>query len=85
MKRGGFDKPGLVVGRSVRTERWRYTEWDDGIEIGDGSKAELYDHDADPHERRNVFSDAENAGTVRTLRQMLRANALSSLRVRTTK
>ena len=32
------------MGRSVRTERWRYTEWNGGK---DG--VELYDHDHDPH------------------------------------
>ncbi|MGH7945462.1 MAG: sulfatase [Opitutaceae bacterium] len=82
VKRGGFGNPGLIVGRSVRTERWRYTEWNGGIEIGDGRKAELYDHDADPHERRNVYSDPLNAGTVRTLRELLRTNALKLLQVR---
>lgn len=35
------------IGRSVRTPRWRYTEWPDG-------SRELYDHDADPHEFRNL-------------------------------
>ncbi|MBM3855556.1 MAG: sulfatase, partial [Verrucomicrobia bacterium] len=34
-------------GDSVRTARWRYTEWSDGAR-------ELYDHDADPEETRNV-------------------------------
>jgi len=28
VQRGGKKDP--IVGRSVRTERWRYTEWDDG-------------------------------------------------------
>jgi iduronate 2-sulfatase len=44
------------MGRSVRTERWRYTEWDDG-RMG----VELYDHDADPGEYHNVFDDNEFA------------------------
>ncbi|MBX9792268.1 MAG: sulfatase [Pirellulales bacterium] len=40
------------LGRSLRTDRWRYTEWFDG-------SRELYDHDADPHEYRNLAGDAE--------------------------
>ena len=39
-------KPGKPMGRSVRTERWRYTEWGDDGKAG----AQLYDHDADPKE-----------------------------------
>ena len=34
-------------GQSVRTARWRFTLWSDG-------QNELYDHDADPEETRNV-------------------------------
>lgn len=44
--------PAPVMGRSIRTERWRYSEWDGG-EAG----RELYDHWADPNEFRNL---AEN-------------------------
>ena len=38
-----------ALGRSVRDERWRYTEWDEGRR---GSA--LCDHDHDPHETRNL-------------------------------
>jgi uncharacterized sulfatase len=58
---------GKVAGRSVRTERWRYTEWDDGKQ-----GVELYDHDADPHEYRNLAGDARYADTVRTLKALLK-------------
>jgi len=40
------------VGYSVRTERWRYNEWNDG-EKG----IELYDHESDPKETHNLASD----------------------------
>ncbi|MGZ5566809.1 MAG: sulfatase/phosphatase domain-containing protein, partial [Limisphaerales bacterium] len=40
---------GQVTGRSVRNERYRYTEWNDG-KLG----AELYDHDKDPMEYTNL-------------------------------
>jgi uncharacterized sulfatase len=58
-------QPG-IMGRSVRTERWRYTEWDEGRQ---GS--ELYDHDADPHEMKNLASDAKHAETVAQMKRLL--------------
>ncbi|MEQ1841882.1 MAG: iduronate-2-sulfatase, partial [Verrucomicrobiales bacterium] len=44
--------PTPVMGRSLRTERWRYTEWNEG-EAG----VELYDHAADPMEFENLAID----------------------------
>ncbi len=79
VKRGALDQPGLVVGRSVRTERWRYTEWDGGLRPGEGKKAELYDHDADPHELKNVAAERRQAATVKALRQSLHQGWPSSL------
>jgi len=58
---------GKIVGRSVRTERWRYTEWDEGKE-----GVELYDHDNDPGEYYNLASDPKHAETVAELRELLR-------------
>lgn len=66
-KSGAFTQVGRGkdrMGRSVRTERWRYTEW--------GPGAELYDHDADPREMRNLAEDPAHAETVRTLSALLR-------------
>jgi iduronate 2-sulfatase len=45
-------KRGAVMGRSIRTEKYRYTEWDDGKK-----GAELYDHAADPGEWVNRAGD----------------------------
>jgi uncharacterized sulfatase len=59
---------GRVEGRAVRTERWRYIEWDGGRE-----GAELYDHDADPGEYRNLAGDPQRAGVVKRLKTLLRA------------
>ena len=47
--RGGAEK---FIGRSVRTERWRYTEWDNGKK-----GVELYDHKRDPNEYNNLAVD----------------------------
>jgi arylsulfatase A-like enzyme len=46
---------GDFAGHSVRTERWRYTEWDGGAK-----GVELYDHDADPQELHNVADDPKH-------------------------
>ena len=45
---------GKIAGRSVRTERWRYTEWDRGKQ-----GAELYDHKNDPGEYYNLASNPQ--------------------------
>lgn len=55
-----FRRPKLQA-QSVRTERWRFTRWSDG-------ETELYDHDHDPEELKNVadqHADIVNELTVR--------------------
>jgi iduronate 2-sulfatase len=54
-------------GYSLRTPRWRYTEWDEGRQ-----GRELYDHDADPKEITNLADEAAQAGTVSELSAKLR-------------
>ncbi len=54
-------------GRSVRTERWRYTEWDGGKR-----GVELYDHENDPREMRNIANEARHARTIVELKGLLR-------------
>jgi uncharacterized sulfatase len=54
-----------VMGRSVRTDRWRYTEWDGGK-----AGAELYDHQADPGEFTNLARDPAHRATRDELRAL---------------
>lgn len=56
-----------AFGRSVRTERWRYTEWDEGKE-----GVELYDYDKDPNEFTNLANDPKYAAEVRAMAALLR-------------
>jgi iduronate 2-sulfatase len=65
VRRGGG--PNQFPGYSLRTPRWRYTEWDDG-----NRGRELYDHDADPRELTNLGDDPEHAETVAELSEQLR-------------
>jgi uncharacterized sulfatase len=58
--------PERKVGRSVRTERYRYTEWNEG-RLG----VELYDHDADPKELKNLAADPAYASVVTALKATL--------------
>jgi uncharacterized sulfatase len=58
-----------TTGRSARTERWRYTEWDEGR-----AGVELYDHDLDPLEIRNLANRPELAETTRALAALLRSS-----------
>jgi uncharacterized sulfatase len=54
------------MGYSVRTERWRYAEWDEGRQ-----GVELYDETNDPDELRNLAADPRHAGTVTELKRAL--------------
>ena len=61
-----------VMGCSIKTERWRYTEWGEG-EFG----TELYDHENDPNEYRNLAlqPNGEAKAVIEKLRPLLRAKS----------
>lgn len=57
-----------VLGLSVRTDRWRYTEWTDGQRV---VASELYAHPADAGELHNLAGDPGHANDVAALRGLL--------------
>lgn len=71
----GWDHPaftqvqrGKFPGYSIRTERWRYTEWDLGAK-----GVELYDENADPQELKNLAQDPKCADVCARLQAQLKA------------
>jgi uncharacterized sulfatase len=60
---------GKVMGRSVRTEQWRYTEWGNDGKEG----AELYDQVNDPKEYKNLIHDPAHADHLKTMEALLHA------------
>jgi uncharacterized sulfatase len=63
VQRGGFP------GYSVRTERWRYNEWDDG-----NKGSQLYDHSVDPQELTNLARDPKYAKVVAEMKALVKKN-----------
>lgn len=59
---------GKFLGRSIRTDRYRYTDWDSG-EKG----AELYDHTTDPGEWKNLGDDPKATDLKADLKKQLDA------------
>lgn len=59
------------IGRSIRNERWRYTEWDEGRRGN-----ELFDHDNDPHEMHNLAEDPAQREILAQLQQQLRESTM---------
>jgi uncharacterized sulfatase len=66
------------MGRSVRTPRWRYTEWGPDGELG----IELYDHDSDPGEYHNLRDDPQLAVLRKRLRRVLARGFVAEEEVR---
>ncbi|HEU0119338.1 MAG TPA: sulfatase [Bryobacteraceae bacterium] len=55
-----------LMGYSIRTERYRYTEWQDGQE-----GTELYDYQTDPNEKTNLAKSPAHAKVRAELQKML--------------
>lgn len=62
-------RPGSQSGYSVRTDRWRYAQWDnsEGEQIGQV----LFDMEADPRERRNLADDTDHADVIANLKERI--------------
>ena len=60
---------GNFPGHSVRTARWRYTEWDFGAK-----GVELYDHKNDPRELKNLAKDPRYAEVLSKIKALAKQN-----------
>ncbi len=67
------DKGQRFFGYSLRTPRWRYTEWAEGKQ-----GRELYDHENDPAELTNLAELPAHAATVAELSTQIRTAAKST-------
>jgi len=56
------------MGYSIRNERFRYTEWDDGKK-----GVELYDEIADSAETHNLAADSSHRSIAENMQKLLRA------------
>jgi iduronate 2-sulfatase len=70
--RGGRGKG--TLGYTLRTPRWRYTEWDQG-----NRGRELYDHENDPLEQTNLADVAAHTDRVAELSKTLQEAAANTL------
>ncbi len=64
-------------GYTMRTDRYRYTEWGDHGQRG----AELYDHISDPAEMVNLANKPEQAGTIAALKKQLHGRIAQARKV----
>lgn len=55
------------LGKSVRTKRWHYVEWEEGK-----AGTMLFEHPNDPHELKNLADDARYAKTVGEMKSLLK-------------
>ena len=62
-----------LIGHSIRTERYRYIEWDEGR----GGR-QLYDHASDPHELNNLADQPAQTSLVANLQSQLASHLKES-------
>ncbi len=55
------------IGKSVRTKRWHYVEWEEGK-----AGAMLFEHPNDPHELKNLASEPKYSKTVEEMKTLLK-------------
>ena len=54
------------MGYSIRTDRWRYTEWDDGKR-----GVELYDETGDSRELKNLATSPDHKKSIDEMQRLL--------------
>lgn len=69
---------GKVMGYSLRTDRYRYTEWHPQ-QPGQPVDVELYDHEVDPREDVNLAEEPDMAAVRRELSERLKAGWRAAL------
>ena len=69
---------GNVMGRSMRTDRYRYTRWR-RVRDGRVTGRELYDHNTDPNENTNVATDPRHRAIISQLETELQSGWKSAL------
>ena len=74
-KTAAFSQKGRSTGNSIRTDRYRYTEWGNRGRRGQ----ELYDYHADPDETVNIADLPENTELVAQLSEQLHAGWQAAL------
>ncbi|MEZ0485818.1 sulfatase [Fibrella aquatica] len=55
------------LGKSVRTKRWHYVEWEEGK-----AGSMLFEHPTDPHELKNLADGASYSNTVQEMKKLLK-------------
>jgi arylsulfatase A-like enzyme len=72
-----YPRAGGVMGYSMRTDRYRFTEWTNGK--GEPLSIELYDHQRDPNETRNIARQPDNRELVADLSRKRKAGWRAAL------
>jgi arylsulfatase A-like enzyme len=73
-----YPRGGGVMGRGIRTDRYHYIEWQRGP-TREVVAREIYDHQVDPQENRNLAGDPRLAPTVSELSRMLAPGGRAAL------
>lgn len=66
----GYGKISRGMGYTMRTDRWRYTEW--RVPGTDFVEYELYDHQSDPDENTNLANDPKHDGVMEQMKQRMK-------------
>ncbi len=65
-----YDPETQIIGYAIKTDRYRYIEWRH-TKSGEIRARELYDHEVDPDENKNVAEKTEYAGTVKEMHDLM--------------